>query len=126
MFRRHFLMGGIGIATAGTAFANSDGKLVSSIVEAIGAGGPVMIHVTAPWCGACKVQKPIVAALLTSPDFKDVKKFDVDFDTQKDVLVRYRIQRQSTMVVFNGGKEVDRQTGQTRQAGIEALLRKAL
>jgi hypothetical protein len=43
MFRRHFLMGGIGIATAGTAFANSDGKLVSSIVEAIGAGGPVMM-----------------------------------------------------------------------------------
>jgi hypothetical protein len=47
MFRRHFLMGGIGIATAGTAFANSDGKLVSSIVEAIGAGGPVMIRLTA-------------------------------------------------------------------------------
>jgi hypothetical protein len=44
MFRRHFLMGGIGIATAGTAFANSDGRLVSSIVEAIGAGGPVMMR----------------------------------------------------------------------------------
>lgn len=86
----------------------------------------MIIHVTAPWCGTCKVQKPTVAALLSSPDFKGVQKFDVDFDTEKSVLSNFRIQRQSTIVVFKDGKEVDRQTGQTRQSTLEVFMRKAL
>ena len=85
-----------------------------------------MIHITAPWCETCQAQKPIVAALLASPDFKNIKKFDVDFDTQKEILARYRVQMQSTMIVYKGGKEVDRQTGQTDPAVIEALLRESL
>jgi thioredoxin 1 len=86
----------------------------------------VIVHVTAPWCEVCEAQKPIVAALLASPDFKNMKKFDVDFDSQKEILARYRVQMQSTMIVYKAGKEVDRQTGQTDPAVIEALLRKAL
>lgn len=72
------------------------------------------------------MQKPIVAELLTTPDFKDMKKFDVDFDSQKEILGRYRVTTQSTMIVFKGGKEIDRQVGQSDPAAIEALLRKAL
>jgi thioredoxin-like negative regulator of GroEL len=74
----------------------------------------------------CQLQKPIVAELLSRPDFKDMKKFEVDFDSQKEILARYRVQMQSTMIVFKAGQEVDRQTGQSDAAVIEALLRKAL
>lgn len=125
MFRRHFSFGCAGLAIAGPVLANTEGKLVG-IVTAIDAGGPVMIHVIAPWCGTCKVQKPIIAALLTSPDLQGMQKFDVDFDTEKSVLARFRIQRQSTIVVFKGRKEVERQTGQTQKAALEALMRRAL
>ncbi len=72
------------------------------------------------------MQKPIVAKLLATPDFKAMKKFDVDFDTQKEVLARYRVKMQSTMVVYKDGKEIDRQTGVSDPAAVEALLRKAL
>ncbi|WP_246660270.1 thioredoxin family protein [Rhizobium sp. FKL33] len=93
---------------------------------AIQAGGPVLVHVTAPWCETCQAQKPIVAELLDKPDFKTLRKVDVDFDSQKDVLAKLRVTTQSTMIVFKDGKEIDRQMGQTDPAEIEALFRKAL
>ena len=129
MQRRHFLMlsAAAGIAvTVGPAFAHNGDEIIPGFDEALKTGGPVMVHITAPWCETCQAQKPIVAALLASPDFKNMKKFDVDFDTQKEILVRYRVQMQSTMIVYKGGKEVDRQTGQTDPTVIEALLREAL
>jgi len=129
MQRRHFLMlsAAAGIAAAAwPAFGHNGDETIPGFDDALKAGGPVMIHVTAPWCETCQAQKPIVASLLASPDFKNMKKFDVDFDTQKEILARYRVQMQSTMIVYKGGKEVDRQTGQTDPAVIEALLREAL
>ncbi|MCZ8548170.1 thioredoxin family protein [Mesorhizobium qingshengii] len=113
-------------AAADPVFADSGDETIPGFDEALKAGGPMLIHVTAPWCETCQVQKPIVASLLASPDFKRMKKFDVDFDTQKEILARYRVQMQSTMIVYKGGKEVDRQTGQTDPVAIDALLREAL
>ncbi|RWP80663.1 MAG: thioredoxin [Mesorhizobium sp.] len=129
MQRRQFLIisAAAGIAAAvGPALAHNGDETIPGFDEALKAGEPVLIHVTAPWCEVCQAQKPIVASLLASPDFKNMKKFDVDFDTQKEILARYRVQMQSTMIVYKRGKEVDRQTGQTDPAVIEALLRKAL
>ncbi len=129
MLRRQFLMlsAVAGIAAAGVpAFAHNGDETIPGFDAALKAGKPVLIHVTAPWCEVCQAQKPIVAALLASPDFKDMKEFNVDFDTQKEILARYRVQMQSTMIVYKGGKEIDRQTGQTDPAVIEAFLREAL
>ncbi|MCA0046215.1 thioredoxin family protein [Mesorhizobium sp. B283B1A] len=129
MQRRHFLILSAAASIAAVvwpALAHNGDETIPGFDEALKAGGPVMIHITAPWCEVCQAQKPIVASLLASPDFKSMKKFDVDFDTQKEILARYRVQMQSTMIVYKGGKEVDRQTGQTDPAVIEALLREAL
>lgn len=128
MLRRTFLAilfaGSVGVSVP--VFADNGDDIIPGMAEALDSGAPVMIHVTAPWCEVCQLQKPIVATLLGSSDFKNMKKFDVDFDTQKEVLAKYRVQTQSTMIVFKDGKELDRQTGQSDPDVIEALLRKAL
>ncbi|WP_448954972.1 thioredoxin family protein [Labrys neptuniae] len=131
MIRRNFLIllaTGIAMAPASMSpaiAANADSTL-PGFDDALKAGGPVMIHVTAPWCGECKLQKPIVARLLGEPDFRAMKKFDIDFDSQKDVLRHFRVQMQSTIIVYARGKEIDRLTGVTDPGEIEALMRKAL
>ncbi len=58
--------------------------------------------------------------------FKDMAVFEVDFDSQKDALRMLNVQKQSTLIVYKGGKEVARSTGETTKAAIEGLLAKAL
>jgi thiol-disulfide isomerase/thioredoxin len=93
---------------------------------ALEAGKPILVHVTAPWCGECKAQKPVVAALAALPEYKELTIFDVDFDTQKDALRELKVQKQSTLVVYKGKTEVTRAVGITRREAIEAVLKKAL
>lgn len=100
--------------------------LVPGFNEAAAAGVPVLVHVTAPWCEVCQAQKPVIAKLIGNGDFATMKKFDVDYDSQKDVLQKLRVQSQSTMVLFKNGKEIDRSIGVSDPAEIEAFLRKAL
>lgn len=90
------------------------------------AGEPIVIHVTAPWCGECRAQKPIVAALADKPEFASMKLFNVDFDSQKGVLRAFRVQYQATFIVFKGKTEVGRSTGVTNPAAIRALFEKAI
>jgi thioredoxin 1 len=90
------------------------------------AGKPVLVEVTAPWCPTCKAQKPILADLRAMPKFKDLVIFEVDFDSQKEILRGLNVQKQSTLVVFKGNKEVGRSTGDTKKESIEALLAKSV
>jgi thioredoxin 1 len=128
MHRRNFLalLAAAGTLSAAPALAHDGDETIPGFDDALAAGAPILIHVTAPWCEVCQIQKPIVAELLSRPDFKDMKEFELDFDTQKEILARYRVQMQSTMIVYKASEEIDRQTGQTDPAVIAALLRKAL
>jgi thioredoxin-like negative regulator of GroEL len=90
------------------------------------AGQPVLVEVYAPWCPTCRAQGPILKELRAQARFKNLQAFTVDFDNQKDALRMLKAQSQSTLIVFKGGKEVGRSTGDTRKESIEALLAKAL
>ena len=97
----------------------------AAFVAAQQAGKPIAIHVTAPWCPVCAKQKPILAALYATPEFKDLQVFDVDFDTSKPLLQTLRVQMQSTLIVYHGATEEGRGTGATAEPAIHALLAKA-
>lgn len=128
MNRRVFLstVSAILFAVSAGSPAMAADDIIPGFSEASAAGVPVLVHVTAPWCGVCQAQKPVVAKLVGNGDFASMKKFDVDFDSQKDVLSKLRVQSQSTMVLFRNGMEIDRSVGVSDPLEIEAFLRKAL
>ena len=128
MNRRIFLsiVSTILLAVSEGPIASAADEIVPGFNEAAAAGVPVLVHVTAPWCEVCQAQKPVVAKLVGDGDFANMKKFEVDFDSQKAVLQKLRVQTQSTMILFRNGEEIDRSVGVSDPSEIEAFLRKAL
>src|SRR5271157_2406695 len=53
------------------------------------AGKHILVEVTAPWCPVCKAQAPTLARLKDDARFKDMVRFNIDFDTQKDLLQKF-------------------------------------
>jgi thiol-disulfide isomerase/thioredoxin len=110
----------------GLAFA-ADTPFDSAKFDALNKEGkPILVAIHADWCPTCKAQEPIVAELLKTPELNGITAFRVDFDGQKDAVKRFKAQYQSTLIVFKGGKEVGRSTGDTKKEGIAALLKKAI
>jgi thiol-disulfide isomerase/thioredoxin len=87
------------------------------------AGKSILVDVTAPWCPTCRQQRPIVEEI--EKEHPDIVVYEVDFDTAKDALRQFRVQQQSTLIVFKGTKEVARSTGETDPAPLRSLVGKA-
>jgi thiol-disulfide isomerase/thioredoxin len=90
------------------------------------AGEPILVHISAPWCPTCKAQHPILDKLEKDAKFSKLKVFQVDFDSQKDVVRSLKATSQSTLIVFKGALETGRSVGDTDATSIAALLDKAL
>lgn len=90
------------------------------------AGKPILVEVSAPWCPICKTQKPILAKLSADPRFKDLQIFDIDFDSQKDLLRKLNVRTQSTLIAYKGSVETGRSVGETQPEWIEGLVEKTL
>lgn len=85
-------------------------------------GKTILIDVTASWCPTCRQQRPIVQEI--EKERPNLVVYEVDFDTAKDVLKRFHVQYQSTLIVFKGASEVGRSTGTTDPTQIRKLIAK--
>lgn len=88
-------------------------------------GKPIVLSIRAPWCPTCAKQDPIQSELMKKPEYRDYTLFTIDYDSQKDLLKKYKVAMQSTIVVFHGKSEVGRSVGDTREMSIDALMKKA-
>ncbi|MES3012869.1 MAG: thioredoxin family protein [Pseudomonadota bacterium] len=93
---------------------------------AIAEGKPVIVDFSASWCPTCKAQKPIVEALMKEKRLAPVTLFVADYDKETALKKQLGVTQQSTFVVFKGGKEVGRSTGQTQKQALSDLFDKAL
>ena len=90
------------------------------------AGNPILVDISATWCPTCKQQKPIIDGLIKEPTYNDLTVFEVDFDSQKDVVRRLGANMQSTLIAFRGKTEKARSVGDTNPDSIGRLLKTAL
>ena len=131
MLNRRHLLGVIVLSTALSlgSIASAEDRLPfdqAAFEAAQAAGKPILVEVSAPWCPICKAQAPTLARLKSEPRFKELVSFNIDFDTQKDLLRAFNVQKQSTLIVFKGKQETGRSTGVTDPGAIETLLGKSI
>ena len=116
-----------GLAVSAPAFAFESKPFdAETFAAAQAAGKPILVEITAPWCPTCKAQKPILSDLTQKAKFKDLMVFEIDFDTQKDLLRKFSVSMQSTLISYKGAREVGRSTGDTNASSIEAQLDKSI
>ena len=116
----------IGLLAAGPALAAGQPYDQATFDTLQRQGKPILVLIHADWCPVCRAQATIVGKLLKEKDFQAIHALRVDFDSQKLLVRHFRAVRQSTLIVFKGGKEVARSLGDTSEAAIAALLMNAL
>jgi thioredoxin 1 len=78
--------------------------------EVLKSSQPVLVDLWAAWCGPCRLIAPVVEELAGTYQGK-VKMGKLNVDDHPQVAARYRIMNIPTLLLFKGGKEVDRIVG---------------
>jgi len=127
--RRSLLLAAVAASAAVSAPALAAGPQPfddAAFAAAQKAGKPIFVAIHASWCPTCKAQTPILADLMADSKFENLVYLVVDFDSQKDVVRRFRARMQSTLIAFKGASEEGRSVGDTNRGSIASLLNKTL
>jgi thioredoxin 2 len=95
----------------------------SSEVE--GSTLPVLVDAWAPWCGPCRTIAPIVQELAAELAGR-VRVAKLNVDENPATSSRFRIQNIPSLLVFRGGREVDRLVGAQPKSEITRRLQRIL
>ena len=93
--------------------------------KVLGSDIPVLVDFWAPWCGPCRAIAPAVEELATEYAGK-AKVFKIDVDQVGEVAQNYGVMSIPALLVFKGGKVVDKQVGAGPMSQIAALIDRAL
>lgn len=87
---------------------------------------PVLVDFFATWCGPCKMLSPILREVKDSlGDTVSIIKIDVDKNQQ--ISSKYQVRGVPTMILFQNGKQLWRQSGVlTKEEIIKTILEKAI
>ena len=84
---------------------------------------PVLVDFSAEWCGPCRLAAPIIDELAGVYAGKvTIGKLDVD--ESQGTAAKYGVMSIPTVIVFKGGKEVERKVGFAGKGGYEEMIKK--
>ena len=95
-----------------------------AFAQVTASGKTTLVFFHAPWCPVCKAQEPKVLAHLNG-DAKDVVAFKADYDSNTDLRKEMKVEKQSTLILYSGTREVARLAYTSDDAAIDDLFEHA-
>jgi thioredoxin 1 len=83
---------------------------MSSFNEIIQSDQPVLVDFFATWCGPCQMLAPILQDVKTNLGER-VSIIKIDVDKNQAVAAQYQVRGVPTMILFQNGKPLWRQSG---------------
>jgi thiol-disulfide isomerase/thioredoxin len=93
--------------------------------EAKAAGKTTLVFFHAPWCPICRGLEPKVLKHLNG-DAKNVVAFKVDYDSNEMLRKDMMVEKQSTLILAQGMKEIARISYVSDDASLDAFFAKAM
>jgi thioredoxin 1 len=82
---------------------------------------PVLVDFTAEWCGPCKMMKPVLKELHDSLGDK-LRILKIDIDRNPAVASNFQVQSVPTLILFQNGKILWRQSGVMQTAQLQKII----
>ncbi|MSP54733.1 MAG: thioredoxin [Myxococcales bacterium] len=96
----------------------SDAEFQSQVIDST---VPVLLDFTAVWCGPCKAISPLLDELADA-NLGKLKVVKMDIDQNSNTPQQFGVQSIPTLLLFKGGKVVDKRVGSLQKAALAAFV----
>lgn len=98
---------------------------MSNFDTIINSDKPVLVDFFATWCGPCKMLSPILREVKDSLG-DNVSIIKIDVDKNQQISSQYQVRGVPTMILFQNGKQLWRQSGVvSKEEIIKTILEKS-
>lgn len=96
---------------------------MSNFSEIINQPKPVLVDFFAEWCGPCKMMSPILKEVKDELG-ENVSIIKIDVDKNPSLASQYQVRGVPTLVLYNKGQQVWRQSGLVQKREIISIIQK--
>ncbi len=98
---------------------------MSKFNDLINSDTPVLVDFFATWCGPCQMLMPVLKEVKDNMGER-VKILKIDVDKNQELAAQFQVRGVPTMVLFQNGKQIWRQSGVlTKDEIIRAIIGKS-